>query len=256
MPGSGLQMRVAVAGGTGVVGRHVVSALVAAGHEPVVLARATGVDITTGSGLDAALAGAKALIDVSNVPTSRKGPSVAFFEASTGNLLRAGESAGVQHHVVLSIVGVDRVDFGYYYGKRRQEELVLASGRPVTVARATQFHEFVAQVLDRGVGLIAVAPRMLIQPIAAREVATELAGLVSQPPVGMAAEIAGPQQHQLPDLARALLTSRGSRRRLLTMRLPGSAGRAMATGGLLPTGSGPRGVQTFTDWLTDPSQPQ
>src|SRR4051812_1786654 len=126
---AGIQMRVAVAGGTGLVGRHVVASLSAAGDSPVILARSTGVDITTGEGLDAALRDVDALIDVSNTPSMRRKQAVAFFEASTRQLLAAGERAGVRRHILLSIVGSDRVDLGYYAGKRRQEALALGSDR-------------------------------------------------------------------------------------------------------------------------------
>ena len=151
-------MRVAVAGGTGVVGRHVVSALTATGHTPVTMARAAGVDITTGDGLAAALSGVEAVIDVSNTATANKNKSIAFFDKGTRHLLDAGARLGVRHHVVLSIVGSDRVGFGYYLGKRRQEELARASGRPVSILRSTQFHEFAAQLLERAQGPIAVVP--------------------------------------------------------------------------------------------------
>jgi uncharacterized protein YbjT (DUF2867 family) len=245
----GSQMRLAVAGGTGVVGRYVESALSEAGHVPVTLARARGVDITTGAGLDAALVGVQAVIDVSNVTTMNKDESIAFFEAGTRNLLEAGARAGVAHHVILSIVGIDRVALGYYFGKRRQEEIALSSGRPVSILRATQFHEFAGQVLDRAKGLVAVVPRMRIAPVAASEVADALVELVERPPVGMAPELGGPQERQLTDLARAVLTKRGSRKLLLRVRVPGAAGKAMAGGALLPTGDGPHGRLSFDDWL-------
>jgi uncharacterized protein YbjT (DUF2867 family) len=142
-------MRVAVAGGTGTVGRHVVAALTAAGHDPVVLARSRGVDLVSGRGLDDVLAGATALVDVSNLTTTRTRESVAFFDAVTRNLVAAGGRAGVKHHVALSIVGMDRLRYAYYEGKRRQEELLLAGPAPASVLRCTQFHEFAGQVLAR-----------------------------------------------------------------------------------------------------------
>jgi uncharacterized protein YbjT (DUF2867 family) len=246
-------MRVAVAGGTGLVGRLVVSRLAAGGDEPVVLARANGVDLTTGAGLGAALTGVDAVVDVSNTTAMRKKQAVAFFEAATTNLLQAGERAGVRRHVVLSIVGIDRVDLGYYVGKRRQEELALASGRPVSVLRATQFHEFAGQLLDRGRGPVAVVPRMRVQPVAADEVAAALVSLLDGP-LGMAPELAGPEQLELTDLARAVLESRGSRRLLLPVRAPGAAGRALAEGAVLPTGDPRLGHQTFAEWLSHTSR--
>lgn len=242
-------MRVAVAGGTGLMGSLVVSALSGAGHVPVVLARATGVDITTGIGLDAALAAADVVIDVSNVATLRKRHAVAFFEAGTTHLLEAGARAGVRHHVILSIVGIDRVDFGYYLGKRRQEALVVASARPFSILRSTQFHEFAGQTLDRAVGPIAIVPRMTVQPVAAREVADALVSLAAGSPVGMAPDLGGPQRRELTELVRAVRHARGSNKRVLGVRVPGAAGRAMSSGALVPAGQGPRGRQTFDEWL-------
>src|SRR5215469_13016927 len=205
-------MRIAVAGGSGCVGRLVVDEVRAAGHQPVVITRSAGVDITTGSGLDDALAGTSVLIDVSNIATLRRSRSVAFFEAGTRNLLDAGGRAGVSHHVVLSIVGVDRVRIGYYEGKRRQESLVLSGPVPASVLRATQFHEFAAQVLRRARGPLALVPRMRTQPVAAREVAKALLAVAVGPAVGMAPELAGPEQLELTQLARQVLRARRSRR--------------------------------------------
>src|SRR4051794_9502613 len=195
-------MRIAVAGGTGLVGRHVLAALADAGDTPVVLARETGIDITTGEGLDGALRGVDALIDVTNTTSMRRRDAIAFFEAATTQLLGAGQRAGVRRHVLLSIVGSDRVDLGYYAGKRRQEALALDSGRPVSVLRSTQFHEFAGQLIDRGVAPAAGAPRMRTQRGAAREVAGALVALVHGPP-GRAPERAGPEPLELVDLARA-----------------------------------------------------
>lgn len=243
-------MRIAVAGGTGVVGAHTVEAVRAAGHEPVVLARSVGVDVTTGSGLDSALDGVSRLIDATNVTAMSRKTSVAFFEAASEHLLAAERKAGVEHHVALSIVGIDRVDLGYYAGKRRQEELVLAGGLPTTVLRATQFHEFPEQMLGRfGRGPVVLVPAMLSQPVAAREVAEELVRLALGQPLGMAPELAGPEVHRMPDLLRRVLRARGSRKPVVELPMPFGAGRAAATGGLLPQADGPRGRQTFDEWL-------
>jgi uncharacterized protein YbjT (DUF2867 family) len=244
-------MQIAVAGGTGCVGSHVAEALRDGGDEPVVLSRSTGVDLTTGAGLDEALRGVSVVIDVSNVSTLKREASIRFFEAATRQLLAAGDRAGVAHHVALSIVGIDRVDSGYYAGKRRQEELVLSGQLPASVLRATQFHEFAGQILDRGHGPVALVPRMRTQPVAAREVAHALVALTRRTPVGLAPELAGPEALELTDLAGRLLRARGSHRVVVPIRVPGKAGAAMASGALLPTGPGPRGVQTFDEWLTD-----
>ncbi|MFE7035354.1 SDR family oxidoreductase [Streptomyces sp. NPDC057621] len=250
-------MRVAVAGGTGLVGGHVVRELTAAGHEPVVLARSRGVDLVTGAGLDPAMAGVEAVVDVSNLDTTRARTAIAFFESAGRRLLDAGARVGVRHHVVLSIVGLERVGLGYYQGKLRQEEIVAQGGPgggavPWTVLRATQFHEFPLQVLDRVPGPLAVVPRMRTQPVAAREVARHLVELVLGPPRGMAPELAGPRVEELVDMTRRLLRARGQRRLLLPVKMPGRAGTAMVEGGNLPTGSaGPRGHQTFDAWLAE-----
>ena len=243
-------MRVAVAGGTGVVGQHVVRVLEGAGHEAVVLARSRGVDVTTGAGLDAALSGADAVIDVTNVASTAKKASIAFFEAATRRLLDSGQRAGLRHHVALSIVGCDRVDFGYYFGKRRQEELVLNGPVPASVLRATQFFEFAEQFLAPSRMPVTVVPRMRTQPIAAREVAAALVALAAGPAVGRAPELAGPREEQMVDMVRRLKRLRGARRLVVPLTLPGRTGRAMTGGALLPTGPGPRGRQSFTDWLS------
>jgi uncharacterized protein YbjT (DUF2867 family) len=170
-------MKIAVAGGTGTAGRFVTGCVREAGHEPVVLARSAGVDLTTGAGLAGALRDVAVVIDVTNVTTLSRARSVAFFGTVTGQLLAAGKRAGVRHHVALSVVGADPVRTGYYLGKLRQEELVLAGTVPGTVLRATQFHEFAGQLLALSKGPVAFVPRMLSQPVAAREVAAELVRL-------------------------------------------------------------------------------
>ncbi|MCF0095659.1 hypothetical protein B0E54_04521 [Micromonospora sp. MH99] len=246
-------MRIAVAGGTGWVGRLVVNAVRAAGHEPVVLARSTGVDLIRGSGLDEALTGVPVMIDVSNMSTINRKKSENFFGTATGNLLAAGQRGGVRHHVALSVVGADRVNWGYYAGKRRQEALVLDGAVPATVLRSTQFYELAAQMIATIPGPIAVVPQMLIQPIAAHEVANCLVELALADPAGRAPDIAGPQQLRMSDMVRGLLRARGSHRLVLPVRLPGATGRAMAGHGLLPTGPGPRGTQTFDQWLASPA---
>jgi uncharacterized protein YbjT (DUF2867 family) len=247
-------MRIAIAGGTGTIGRYVVDAVRAAGHQPTVISRSRGVDVITRTGLDAALRDASVVIDVTNMARVSEKKSTAFFETATHNLIDAGERAGVTHHLVLSIVGIDRVDLGYYKGKRAQERVALAGPVPATVLRATQFYEFAAQMLARG-GPFAIVPRMITQPIAAREVADALVVLALGGPIGRAPDIAGPERRQMSDLVRALARARGERKIMVPVRLPGAVGRAMADGGLLPTDAGPRGMQTFEQWLaTDGSR--
>jgi uncharacterized protein YbjT (DUF2867 family) len=248
-------MRIAVAGGTGLVGRQLVRLLEAMGHQAVALSRSGGVDVTTGAGLDAALAGADAVIDVTNVTTTSKRRSVTFFDTATRQLLAAGARAGVRHHVALSIVGCDRVDFGYYFGKRRQEELVLAGPVPASVLRATQFFEFAEQFVAPARVPVAVVPRMRTQPVAAGEVAAALVALATGPAVGPAPELAGPREEELVDMVRQLKRVRHGHRPVVPLTLPGQVGRSMTGGALLPTEPGPRGRQTFADWLHSDATP-
>jgi len=241
-----------VAGGTGLVGRYTMAAITDLGHDPVVLSRSVGVDLVARTGLDAALDGVEAVVDVTNVTTMKRQQSVDFFTAVTRNLLAAEQRAGVRQHVALSIVGVDRVPSGYYEGKRQQEALVLSTDGPGAVLRATQFHEFAGQVLTMVKGPLAVVPRMISRPVAAREVGRALAELAVGTANGMQPELAGPEKLRMPDMVRQLLRARGSRRLVVPVRLPGEAGRAMAGGGLLPLSDGPRGRQTYREWLGHP----
>ena len=225
------------------------SQLEGSGHEPVVVARSRGVDLLTGAGLDAALEGVEAVIDVSNLNTSSAGKSVAFFGTATSSLLAAAARVGVRHHVVLSIVNSDEVDFGYYQGKRRQEALVAAGLVPWSVLRSTQFHELVEEFVGRARGGVAPVPRMRSAPVAANEVAAALVALALGQPVGRAPDLGGPEVHLLPDLARQLVQFRGLRTKVLPMRFPGPVGRQMLEGALLPGPSARRGTQTFAEWL-------
>ncbi|MEU0034061.1 MULTISPECIES: NAD(P)H-binding protein [unclassified Streptomyces] len=239
-------MKIAVAGGTGLAGRLVVEVLRTRGHTPVVLSRGQGVDLLNGSGLDAALTGAETVVDVSNVTTMRRSVAMNFFDTAGRHLVGAAERAGVRHLVTLSIVGIDRVKNPYYAGKLRQEEIVRGGPVPWTVLRATQFHDFAGQLLNSLPGPIATVPMGRLQPVAVREVAEALADLALGSPRGMAPEIAGPRVESLVDMARRRIAAGGVRRRpVLPLYLPGG----MNSGGLLPTGPGPRGTQTFTDWL-------
>lgn len=226
------------------------------GHHVVTMARSTGVDLTTGSGLDAALEGADAVIDVSNIDTINRAKSISFFTAAATNLAQAAERAGVSHIVLLSIVGVDRIPFGYYEGKLAQENALRAGTVPVTVLRATQFFEFAGTNLARVPGPVAFIPRMLTQPIASSEVADVLAELTTAPDAattaGSTLELAGPEVHELVNLARRVSKARRMRKLVIPITLPGAAGRPMATGALLPEGDGyRRGAVTLGEWLAE-----
>jgi uncharacterized protein YbjT (DUF2867 family) len=240
---------IAVAGGTGTLGRQVVDAVRRRGADPVVIARSQGVDLTTGDGLDRALEGVDAVVDASNVAALRAKPAIAFFEAATGRLLAAGKRAGVRHHVAVSIVGCDRVDLPYYLGKRRQEELVRSGPVPWTIVRATQFHDFPGQILDQVPGPVALVPRMLSQPVSTSQLADLLVDVAIGDPVGLAPDVAGPEQHQIPDLARRLIAHRGSRRKVVAVRLPGKAARQISAGGLLAGDGATILEESYDSWL-------
>jgi uncharacterized protein YbjT (DUF2867 family) len=243
-------MRIAVAGGTGTVGRHVVDSLTASGHEALIVARSTGVDLTTGDGLAELLVGVDAVVDVTSIATTAADASVGFFRTVTGNLLDAEEKAGVPHHLALSIVGAARINAGYYAGKKVQEDLVLATGGRGTVVRATQFHEFVYQLLAAGaVGPLQLVPTFVSQPIAAWEVGEIVARLAVGAPAGLAAELAGPRVERMADLVRRYLRATGSRRPVLEVPFPGAFGRGLRDKSALPAEGVTLGGQTFDDWL-------
>ena len=243
-------MKIAVAGGTGVAGRWTVEALRAAGHEAIVISRSAGVNLVTGAGLESALAGVDAVIDATNVKSSGKRASSEFFEATARTLMRTAAAAGVRHIVALSIIGLDRVPYGYYQGKLRQEQVLHESPVPVSVLRAAQFHEFAGQYLATMPGPVVVVPRWVAQPVAAREVGAALATIAVGSPVAMS-ELAGPREEIMADMIRQVVHARGDKRLVVSVRLPGATGKAMAEGGGLPDKPGLRGTQTFADWMTE-----
>lgn len=242
--------RIAVAGGTGVVGAHVVDLARQAGHETVVIARSVGVDVVTGQGLAAALDGVEVVIDVSSIGTLSAKASVAFFEKATRNLLDAEAGAGVRHHLALSIIGAAEAASGYYAGKAAQERILQASGDRWSILRASQFHEFAAQMVQRGaMAGVVVVPKMLSQPVAAAEVAEELVALAEGSPRGFARDVAGPRQERMAEMVRKYLRATRQRHPVLEVRLPGAMGRASADGSLLGGPSAKLGAQTFDEWL-------
>jgi uncharacterized protein YbjT (DUF2867 family) len=243
--------KIVVAGGTGVLGRHVVERARAAGHTVVPLSRSTGQDVVAGTGLAEAMSGADVVIDVSNVPTLATKKSVDFFRCATGNLLAAEEAAGVGHHVAVSIIGIDAETTGYYAGKLEQERLVTSGPVPWTLLRATQFHEFVPQVLQRTVGPLVLLPAMRTATVAAAEVAQALVALSDGPAHGRAPDLGGPEEAELADLVERYLAAKGRRRRVVRLPLPGAAGRRMRQGAFLPGPGADRGKQTFDEWLAE-----
>ena len=242
-------MRIAVAGATGVVGRHVVAELERRGHEAVALARSKGVDVMRLEGLADHLAGADAVIDTLGITTTRRRPATDFFTTTTRNLLHAEDAAGVDQHVLLSTVGIDGSSFGYYRAKVAQEDVARTIDADVTILRATQFHEFAEQMLERAkAGPLVVVPRMRSATVAAAEVAAALVDLTERPQPGTV-EMGGPEAHDMPDLVERVAATRGVRAKVVAVPIPGAAGKAMTDGSLIPKNPWRVGTQTFDEWL-------
>ncbi|WP_308420879.1 SDR family oxidoreductase [Nesterenkonia cremea] len=245
-----LRMKITVVGGTGTVGSLVVEAAQARGHEAIPASRSTGVDVTTGEGLNEALRGADAVIDVSSMPTLSVSPAVKFFSTAAKNVLAAAEAAEVPHVVRLSIIGVDRNPHGFYAGQLAMEKIYNDAAVPTTILRAAQFHEFAAQTLQRStLGPVVLAPRARVQPVAGWEVAEKLVSLAEGQPLGRAADLAGPHEEDLAEMVRAYARSQGSRRLILPVRLPVPMMRGMAAGLQLPREGAQLGTETFAEWL-------
>ncbi len=246
--------KIAVAGATGRVGRHVVDVLESGGHVVVPMSRASGVDVITGDGLAEALAGVDCIIDAATWPTPDQEEATAFFTTATRNLQENGERAGVRRIVVVSIIGIDRFTGGYQAAKVAHEQAMLAGPIPVRILRAAQFHEFVPELLDWGrQGEVSYVPKMRTQLVAARTVAEALANLATGPEESSGApipEMAGPQEERLADMARLLAARLGDPVRIEEVSNPADPDSIRyETGALLP---GPDAVftgPTFAEWL-------
>jgi uncharacterized protein YbjT (DUF2867 family) len=204
-------MKITVIGASGLIGTKVVDLLTAEGHEVVAASRSSGVDVLTGDGLAAALAGANALVDVTNSPSFDDDPVMEFFTTSTTNLVAAAKAAGVGHYVALSIVGVDGLpDSGYMRAKVVQEKIITESNLPYTILRATQFAEFTDGITDSMiVGDEVRVPDALIQPVAADDVASNVARAAVAEPLNGIVNIGGPEKISFERMARDVLARRG-----------------------------------------------
>jgi uncharacterized protein YbjT (DUF2867 family) len=243
-------MRIAVAGGTGLVGALTVAAAEAQGHETVVIARSRGIDLVSGAGLAGALDGVDAVIDTTNLGSLKAEEGIAFFTAASEALIREAGSAGVGHLVALSIVGIDQMPYDYYAGKTAQERVVEASPVPWSIQRTTQFHEFAMQLfVGAKLGPVHVAPRARIQPVAAREVADRLVAVAVGSSRGRATDLAGPGEERLEDMIRAYARAQGHRGWIPSVSLPGPQWKGMRAGLGLPGAGADRGVQSFSDWI-------
>lgn len=204
-------MRITVIGASGLIGTKVVAQLEADGHDVVAASRGSGVDVLTGDGLGESLAGADALVDVTNSPSFEDGPVLEFFTKATANVVAAARNAGVGHYVVLSIVGVDGLPLsGYMRAKVAQEKLLGQSGMPYTIVRATQFAEFTDAITgSMTVGDEVRVPDALIQPIPADRVASDVARAAVGGPLNGVVNIGGPQKIPFEQMARETLARQG-----------------------------------------------
>ncbi|MEV7958823.1 SDR family oxidoreductase [Streptomyces sp. NPDC058316] len=243
-------MKFAVIGGTGLIGSRAVEKLNAAGHRAVPHSLSTGVNIITGQGLEAAVAGADVVINLANSPTFDDA-SLAFFQTSMDNLLAASEKAGVGHFVILSIVGVDHVpDLDYYRAKVLQEDILKAGPIPYSIVRATQFMEFMDATLSMTTdGDTVRLPSTPIQPIAAADVSSFVAEIAAGSPLNGVVNIAGPDVYPLDELGRLTVTAKRDGRSVVTDDTAGMF--AVVHGDAITARNDARIAPThYADWLS------
>ncbi|MFC9465113.1 SDR family oxidoreductase [Streptomyces coelicoflavus] len=241
-------MKIAVIGGTGLIGSQVVENLNAAGHRAVPHSLSTGVDVVAGEGVDRAVQGAEGVVNLTNSPTFDDA-SPAFFQASMDNLLAAARQAGTEHFLVLSIVGVDRVpELDYYRAKLLQEELLRRGPVPYSIVRATQFMEFVEAAMSwTADGDSVRLPATPIQPIAAKDVAAAVADVAVGAPLNGIRDIGGPDVFPLDELGRLTLSRKGDGRTVVTDPTAGMF--AAVKGDVLTDKEAHLAPTRYTDWL-------
>jgi uncharacterized protein YbjT (DUF2867 family) len=244
-------MKIVIIGGSGLIGTKLGAILTQRGHEVVAASPSTGVNTITREGLAEALSGAHVVVDVVNAPSWEPKAVLEFFETSSRNVLAAEKAAGVTHHVALSVVGTERLlESGYFPAKLAQEKLIMGSGVPYTILRATQFFEFVGGIVESGTdgNVIRMSPA-LFQPIAAEDVAAALADRAEEPPVNGTVEVAGPEPIPLDKIARQFLAAKGDSREVIADVHARYFGAAVNDRTLTP-GENPRlGRIRFVDWL-------
>jgi uncharacterized protein YbjT (DUF2867 family) len=243
-------MKIVVIGGTGLIGSKTVAILRQGGHEVVAASPNTGVNTITGQGLKEAMAGAQVVIDLANSPSFDDKAVLEFFETSGGNLLAAETAAGVRHHVALSIVAIDRTDNGYFRAKVAQEKLIKASGIPYTIVRATQFLEFLRGIADSSVdGNTVRLPPVLFQPIAADDVAANVADVALAAPRNGIVEIAGPERAPFNEIVARYLKAVGDPRQVVSDPQAGYWGGRVGEHSLVPLGEVRLGRIGLDEWL-------
>jgi uncharacterized protein YbjT (DUF2867 family) len=247
----GMSMKIVVIGGTGLIGSKLVAKLRAAGHEPLAASPDTGVDTITGQGLAEALAGAQVVVDVANAPMWDDAAVMEFFRTSAGNVAAAETAAGVKHHVVLSVVGADRLpESGYLRAKLAQEETVKGAGVPYTILRATQFFEFIGRIADSSTDgdTVHLAP-VFIQPESADDVAAALADVATHEPVNGIVELGGPERFRLDELAQRVLRVNNDPRPVLADAHARYFGAELDEYSLTPGDDARIAPTRFEDWL-------
>jgi uncharacterized protein YbjT (DUF2867 family) len=251
-------MRIVVIGGTGLIGSKLVDKLRDQGQDPLAASPDTGVNSLTGEGLAEALEGARVVVDVANAPAWDDAAVLEFFQTSARNLLAAEEAAGVGHHVVLSIVGTDRLpESGYFRAKVAQEEAVKAATVPYTILRAAQFFEFIGRIADSGTdgNTVRLSPA-LIQPEAAADVAAALADVAVSAPLNGTVELAGPEAFRLDELARRFLGARNDPREVTADVHARYFGAELDDDSLTPGDDARIAPTRFEDWLRQSNVPQ
>jgi uncharacterized protein YbjT (DUF2867 family) len=245
-------MKIVVIGGSGLIGKKLVTKLRELGHQVVAASPSTGVNTITGEGVAQALVGAQVVVDVVNAPSWEDQAVLAFFETSSRHLLAAEAAAGVGHHAALSIVGADRLpESGYLRAKVAQEQLIKASKVPYTILRATQFFEFVggiAQAASDG-QTVRLSPALL-QPILSDDVAAALADVTLGAPVNGMVEVAGPEKIRLDDLVRRFLSANKDTRQVITDVHARYFGTELNDQSLTPGDNARIAPTRFEDWLS------
>jgi uncharacterized protein YbjT (DUF2867 family) len=243
-------MKIVVIGGTGLIGSKTIAILRQGGHEVVAASPKSGVNSITGEGLKEAMAGAQVVIDLANSPSFEDEAVLEFFETSGRNLAAAETAAGVRHHVALSIVAIDRTDNGYFRAKVAQEKLIVASGIPYTIIRATQFMEFIGGIADSSAdGNRVRLPPVLFQPIAADDIAPIVAEVALAAPQNGIVEIAGPERAPFNEIVARYLKAVGDPREVVRDPEAGYFGGRVEKSSLVPVGEARLGRISLNDWL-------
>jgi uncharacterized protein YbjT (DUF2867 family) len=249
-------MKFVVIGGTGLIGSKLVSWLREHSHEAVAAAPDTGVNTLTGEGLADALQGASVVVDVSNSPSFEELAVMKFFTTSTRHLLESAAAAGVRHYVALSVVGTERIpDSPYLRAKNAQETLIKSAGIPYSIVHATQFFEFVNRIADEATdGTTVRLPPVLIQPMAADDVAKAIGRVAVGAPLNGTVEVAGPQQFRFDELVRQGLGARHDPREVVVDPHARYFGAELGERALIPAGDARLGEIRFQEWLHQPVQ--